>query len=54
LHNVDLKRGSNIYMLGANKPLKYKADASGSLHIEWPKDLPCKYAWTLKITGSPK
>ena len=54
LHNVDLKRGSAIYMLGVNTPLKYKADSGGSLHIEWPKELPCKYAWTLKITGSPK
>lgn len=54
LHNVDLKRGSAMYMLGLNKPLKYKADADGSLRIEWPKELPCKYAWALKITGSPK
>ncbi len=54
LTNVNMKPGSKVYMLGVKRPLNVKADANGTLHIAWPKDLPCKYAWTIKIEGSPK
>jgi alpha-L-fucosidase len=54
LANVSVKKGSKIFMLGVERPLTYKEDSNGNLIIDWPKALPCKYAWTIKIEGTPK
>jgi alpha-L-fucosidase len=54
LTNVSVKEGSKIYMLGVKRPLSYKVDNNGNLSIDWPANLPCKYAWTIRIEGNPK
>ncbi|MEY2812333.1 MAG: hypothetical protein RI991_1328 [Bacteroidota bacterium] len=54
LTNVSVSKGSKIYMLGVKRPLNYKVDSNGNLSIDWPTNLPCKYAWTIKIEGTPK
>jgi len=54
LTNVSVSKGSKIYMLGVKRPLTYKVDSNGNLSIDWPTNLPCKYAWTIKIEGTPR
>ena len=51
LKTVEVKQGSKIYMLGLKNPLEYTVDESGNLRIKWPSQLPCKYAWTIRIEG---
>ena len=51
LKTVEVKQGSKIYMLGLKNPLEYTVDESGNLQIKWPSQLPCKYAWTIRIEG---
>ena len=51
LKTVEVKKGSKIYMLGLKNPLEYTVDESGNLRIKWPSQLPCKYAWTIRIEG---
>lgn len=48
LTEVQPKDGSKVYMLGVNKPLEW-TKSNGSVVVKLPTDLPCKYAWTLKI-----
>ncbi len=54
LTNVNMKPGSKVYMLGVKRPLKVRTDMNGAIYIAWPKTLPCKYAWTIKIEGTTK
>lgn len=54
LNNVNLIPGTKVYMLGVKQPLNVETAADGSIHIAWPKQLPCKYAWTIKLQGSTK
>lgn len=54
LNNVNMAPESKVYMLGIKRPLKVKTAADGSIRITWPKTLPCKYAWTIKIEGNTK
>jgi alpha-L-fucosidase len=43
-------KGSEIYMLGYDKPLKWYVDAEDNVVIEQvPDPLPCDYAWSFKI-----
>jgi alpha-L-fucosidase len=46
-------KGSKIYMLGVKEPLTWKEDA-GATVVTLPSQLPCDYAWTLKIEGASK
>ena len=54
LTNVAVKKGTKIYMLGVNRPLSFMIDSNGNLIIDWPSNLPCKYAWTIRIEGNAK
>lgn len=60
LKNITPKEGSEIKMLGVEKPLKWVYDAQKGLSIEVPAELqadakrPCKYAYTFKIEGTEK
>lgn len=55
LKSVQPKNRSKIYLLGYNKPLKWKMLENGGVKIEIPEELqspenrPCKYAWGLCI-----
>ncbi|WP_449439251.1 alpha-L-fucosidase [Pedobacter steynii] len=48
---VQPKDGSKVYMLGVNKPLEW-TKSNGSVVVKLPAELPCKYAWTLKMQSS--
>jgi alpha-L-fucosidase len=54
LSSITVKKGSKMYMLGIKKPLKYTIHDNETISIDWPSSLPCNYAWTIKIEGSPK
>ncbi|SMD08897.1 alpha-L-fucosidase [Pedobacter nyackensis] len=48
LSSIQPKEGSKIYMLGVDKPLTWRKN-NGSFTVKLPAELPCKYAWVLKI-----
>jgi alpha-L-fucosidase len=58
LKTIEPKQGSEIYMLGHSKPLKWKYNKSTGLDIFIPPDLqkelkrPCRMAWSFKITAA--
>ncbi len=60
LQNINPKEGSEIKMLGVDKPLKWTYDAKKGLSIDIPAELqaeakrPCKYAYTFRIEGTEK
>lgn len=55
IKNIQINPGSKVYMLGVKKPVKLKSDAkTGTLSLNWPKELPCEHAWVFKIEGAPK
>jgi alpha-L-fucosidase len=39
-----------VELLGAKAPLAFTQDAAG-LHVKFPAEKPCDFAYTLKITG---
>lgn len=49
LKTVQPKEGSKIYMLGVKEPLIWSKKGADVL-IKLPAKLPCKYAWTVKMT----
>ena len=44
------EKDSKIYMLGIREPLSWRKD-SGDIIVRLPSQLPCEYAWVLKING---
>ena len=48
LSSVQPKEGSKIYMLGVDKPLTWTKNKD-AIVVKLPAELPCKYAWVLKI-----
>ena len=56
LKTVEPKQGSEVYMLGWTKPLKWKYNKEKGLEILIPTELqneskrPCKIAWSFRIT----
>ncbi len=46
---VKAVEGSDIIMLGDNKPLKWQQKDNDIIIEELPKKLPCDYAWSFKI-----
>jgi alpha-L-fucosidase len=48
LTSVQPKAGSKIYLLGVSKPLTWTKNGN-AVTVKLPENLPCKYAWTLKI-----
>ena len=59
LHHVKPEPGSEIYLLGYDRPLTWSFDAADGLTITLPAALqdetrrPCKYAYSFKIEGEP-
>jgi alpha-L-fucosidase len=48
LTSVQPKEGSKIYLLGVRKPLTWSKNGD-AVTVKLPDNLPCKYAWVLKI-----
>jgi alpha-L-fucosidase len=46
-------KNSKIYMLGIKKPLSWRKE-SADIIVRLPSELPCEYAWVLKIAGRNK
>jgi alpha-L-fucosidase len=57
LKTAEPKQGSEIFMLGWDKPLKWKYNKATGLEISLPAELqneskrPCKIAWSFKIAA---
>lgn len=57
LQTVKPKKGSKIYMLGVNKPVKWKYKKDNLIillpeSLQNPDNRPCAHAWGFKITGA--
>ena len=53
LTTIHPTKKSTIYMLGVNSPLSWRTEGN-AIVVKLPAQLPCEYAWVLKITGYSK
>jgi alpha-L-fucosidase len=59
LHHVTPVTGSEVFLLGYERPLEWSFDATDGLTITLPDSLqdessrPCKYAYAFRIDGEP-
>ncbi|MCU0451678.1 MAG: alpha-L-fucosidase [Bernardetiaceae bacterium] len=56
IKQISVKKGSKIYLLGSPDPLKWQANADGSVAITLPEKLKAlsPYAWVVKIEGQER